>query len=113
MWYLTLSAELINLGGSKCQDGAVFRFHDKDGFNGLLLVHVDDFLCAGNQRFMTDVIGKLLKKYLFSKPVATSRILVGTYHREKTPSISIRRSMLNLSSRFQLAELIKETKSAC
>ena len=72
MWYLTLSAELINLGGSKCQDGAVFRFHDKDGFNGLLLVHVDDFLCAGNQRFMTDVIGKLLKKYLFSKHDACS-----------------------------------------
>ena len=67
-WYASISQFLISVG---CQvslyDKALFSFHHNNKLCGLTLLHVDDFIFSGNQKFLDTVIKPLKKKYEISK----------------------------------------------
>lgn len=60
-WYNRVKTIMLGTGGKVSQvDPAVFYWLDEQGkVKGVLACHVDDFLWAGSQHFVTDVIPKL------------------------------------------------------
>lgn len=62
-WYLRIVQELKSLSGKQLQlDQAVFVWHDNDGnLDGLMVIHVDDFLYGGNNTFGQSVIAEFRK----------------------------------------------------
>ena len=55
-WYQRVVDCLIDLNGTKSKDPAVFYWR-KDG---VLALHVDDFMYAGTEQFLQDVICKVI-----------------------------------------------------
>ena len=49
-------------------DEALFYHHNKNGnLDGLLILHVDDFLVAGSESFLANLPNHLMKRFDFSK----------------------------------------------
>lgn len=67
-WYFSVKEELIRL---KCQqsvlDQALFRFIKGQKLEGIFLLHVDDFLCAGTDRFKKDIVEAIGKRFKVGK----------------------------------------------
>ena len=65
-WFLSSSATLTDLGmAQSLHDSCLFYYHKNDKLQGLLLIHVDDYLSAGTSVFQKEIIDKLRKKYIF------------------------------------------------
>ena len=63
-WYLEVRKSLMNLGVKACVcDEAFFYWHCDGKLCGLMAVHVDDFVNAGNDDFSDGVVGELKRKY--------------------------------------------------
>ena len=77
-WFLSVKKELVQL---KCEqsklDPALFYWHQEGKLEGLFLMHVDDFLWAGSDRFKEDVISLLRFKFHFGKEMDTSFRYIG------------------------------------
>ena len=65
-WFLKISGALISLRGvQSAYDNALFMWHDScNNIIGILAMHVDDFVCSGNEYFEKDIISTLKKKFL-------------------------------------------------
>ena len=48
-------------------DPALFMWHDKNNIIGLIAVHVDDFLCTGENSFLESILTKLQKSFSVGK----------------------------------------------
>ena len=48
-------------------DSCLFYFHHNNKLQGLLLIHVDDYLSAGSALFEKQIMEKLRQKYIFGK----------------------------------------------
>ena len=67
-WYLQVKDELRALGvQSSKYDEAVFFWKNEGKLNGVMAVHVDDFLYCGSKEFELKVITVLKTKFLTSK----------------------------------------------
>ena len=55
----------------------MFYYHNNNKLCGIILLHVDDFVFAGNQKFQTNVIKPLLDKYVISKHEQSSFKYIG------------------------------------
>ena len=74
-WYNSISEFLISIGCIKCKyDPALFYYSINSKLNGLVLLHVDDFLLSGSVHFKNVVVKNILKKYDISK-----HTLAGTF----------------------------------
>ena len=68
-WYTTLKSHLIDAGCKMSRlDKSVFRWYDENKkLAGILVTHVDDVLYAGNTKFKTSIIQRLLKTFKISR----------------------------------------------
>ena len=67
-WYLRLKKTLLDNSFQRCKyDGALFYLIKDSKLIGLVGVHVDDFLCTGDDNFMTNIIPKVLEKFVIGK----------------------------------------------
>lgn len=77
-WFFSVKKELVQL---KCEqsklDPALFYWHQEEKREGLFLMHVDDFLWAGHDRFKEEVISPLRLKFHCGKEMATSFRYIG------------------------------------
>ena len=48
-------------------DNCLFYYRKENKLEGLLIIHVDDYLSAGTEIFQKDIILKLRQKYKFRK----------------------------------------------
>ncbi|CAL4067095.1 unnamed protein product, partial [Meganyctiphanes norvegica] len=56
-WYNKVSCELSALGVTKCSvDNSLFFWHVQNVLEGMVVVHVDDFLWCGTAKFQSQVI---------------------------------------------------------
>ena len=66
-WYNQLRKDIISLGSTVSQlDQAVFYMREAEKLAGVIVLHVDDTLWAGNQSFETNVIRRLTENLLIS-----------------------------------------------
>ena len=78
MWYLKVAAELAKLGvKASLYDKATFMFRDCDRLCGLIIVHVDDFLWAGCDKFAQKVMDPIRKTFKVSKEFSAAFKYVG------------------------------------
>ena len=62
-WYNRVKEELISVGMKKSlYDEALFYYHWEGKLEGIVDVHVDDFILGGTERFHKNVIEKLKSK---------------------------------------------------
>lgn len=67
-WFFTVVDDLKKLGCQQSMlDKAMLRWYKDRKLQGMFLMHVDDFLIAGTNHFMKEVIGPLLEKYKVGK----------------------------------------------
>ena len=67
-WYFRVKEELIRLGCEKSKyDGSLFSYHHECELQGLISLHVDDFMWAGTDSFENDIIKNLKKTFKISK----------------------------------------------
>ena len=67
-WYEEIDEKLEQLGFEKsCQDPALYLYKEDDILEGLIAIHVDDFLHAGTDNFENNIIPKLLKDLVVGK----------------------------------------------
>lgn len=63
-WFLTVKKELLDYGCTQLQlDNSVYVYHSDGKLAGFLVVHVDDFLAAGNAEFEEKVLRRLAEKF--------------------------------------------------
>ena len=76
-WYTKLKADLVSLSMKKSSlDPALFFYVEENNLAGLLCVHVDDILYAGNQTFEEKVVHALKDKIsIGSKEVGTFKYI--------------------------------------
>ena len=68
LFYLRLAEQLQHLGMHKVHsDGAFFTYVKEGKLLGLIALHVDDLMIAGNDQFQADIVSNLKKTFLFSK----------------------------------------------
>ena len=59
-WYHRIKAFVLTNGGKISEiDPSMFTWHENNSVIGVIIVHVDDFLLAGNEKFQNTVIANL------------------------------------------------------
>ena len=67
-WFQSTSAYLLSLGMKQSMgDNCFFYYRKNDKLEGLIIIHVDDYLSAGSDIFQQDIISDLRKRYQFGK----------------------------------------------
>ena len=67
-WFLTVKKKLLSLGCKPLKhDCSVYIYQHESNFSGFLVIHVDDFIIAGNEHFHDNVISKLTQSFEISK----------------------------------------------
>ena len=64
-WYKRVRKELTTLGAKRCSlDPSLFMWYRDGKLEGIISIYVDDFLYAGTQRFVEEVVNNLKNKFL-------------------------------------------------
>ena len=67
-WYERVKSTMTELQGKMSSvDSALFTWHKGNELQGLIAVHVDDFLWSGNAEFQSTIIPKLRKTFTIGK----------------------------------------------
>ena len=67
-WYKSLATFLLSIGCQRSSwDKAMFYYKINNKLCGIMLIHVDDFIIAGNTQFKKDILKRVLEKYDISK----------------------------------------------
>ena len=67
-WFITIKKLLLNLEmNQSLGDSCLFFYRPNSKLEGLILLHVDDFLAAGANTFQKNVLDILLKSFSFGK----------------------------------------------
>ena len=66
LWYMTIKSFLSGLGMSQSRgDSCLFMYRKGAVLEGMILVHIDDFLAAGSKHYEKEVVQKMLEKFKF------------------------------------------------
>ena len=77
-WYNKVSCELSALGVTKCSvDNSLFFWHVQNVLEGMVVVHVDDFLWCGTAKFQAQVIDEITTKFKIGSTGSTSFTYLG------------------------------------
>ena len=75
-WYMALREELLNLGCKQSEiDKGAFRWMSQGVLGGFFILHVDDILTGGVEKFRQEVLDKLILKF----KIGTHNILIFRY----------------------------------
>ena len=78
VWYLRVKEVLLQLGTKlSCYDQALFFYHVNSKLQGVMLCHVDDFLWAGTQCFVENVITPFKMKFSVGQECETCFRYIG------------------------------------
>ena len=67
-WYLSVRDALKNIGVKEClNDSAIYYERQEGNLQGIIALHVDDFIWGGNTNFIEGTIKKLKNKFNFGK----------------------------------------------
>ena len=110
-WYNQFKHELVGLGASvsKLDQAVFFARNAGGGLEGVMVVHVDDTLWAGTDRFETSVIRPLKEKFLVSSEEHNQMRYLGLTISETTAG-----AILNLdhySQRLQEIEVSQQSNN--
>ena len=73
LWYLRINATLIELGLDRISlDQAVYALRVNGELRGILCIHVDDMLWAGDKKFADEVITPLKKRFAISSEFSST-----------------------------------------
>ena len=90
VWYLRVVDELHKLGTESSQYDKAFFMWKKDGVvEGLIVVHVDDFLWTGSGLFFENVICPLKSVFKISKECGSSFKYIGIHISKENESIRL------------------------
>lgn len=105
-WYNSLVSFFKSIGLTKCSiDQALFYHRDETKLNGLVLLHVDDFLTCGNAKFKKDIIRPLLQKYDISKHISGNFVYIGMTVSQDSEGISV--DQFDYASHVKIVQLEK------
>ena len=77
-WFIRVKEELKRLRGKQMQqDQALFVWHDQGEISGVMIIHVDDFVYGGNDKFKSDVIGQFRKIFHIGSEQVTCMRYIG------------------------------------
>ena len=87
-WFLAVKKELEKLGCKQVTgEEALFSKHNDEGLEGLVCLHVDDFICSGKEKFHSEVTEKIQGKFTFGKKEEGSFRFTGLDLKEKEEEI--------------------------
>ena len=67
-WYHQIKAFVLTNGGKVSEiDPSMFTWHENNSLTGVIIVHVDDFLLAGNEKFQNTFIANLWQTFAIGK----------------------------------------------
>ena len=90
MWYLRVVEELGKHGVEVSQyDKATFMFRVKGKLQGIIIIHVDDFLWAGSEIFTDRVMNPIKQSFRISKEEMSAFKYVGVNLEQKDELISL------------------------
>ena len=68
IWYKRVQKFVTDNGGKiSVTDPALFMWYEKKNLIGVICVHVDDFLCSGNEFLFSHITFKLCQTFSFGK----------------------------------------------
>ena len=77
-WYLRVKRKLLSLSVKMCSlDNSLFRWYNNGVLEGLMCIHVDDFLYCGTEAFEKCVIDKIRKEFLVGSSASGAFKYVG------------------------------------
>ena len=77
-WFQSTSEYLLSLGMKQSMgDNCLFYFRKDNKLEGLIVIHVDDYLSAGSDIFQKEIISKLRAKYNFGKISKNNLVYTG------------------------------------
>ena len=76
-WHQRVADSLIDLDGVKSKDPAVFYWRKDGELAGVLALHVDDFIYAGSEKFLEDVMKKVKEEFLIKVEEKTAFTYLG------------------------------------
>ena len=90
-WYNKVHDVMLKLGGKvSVYDNALFLWHDGDNnLLGLLACHVDDFMFAGSDWFLSEVIGNVKKIFQVSSHQLSSFKFLGVNVNQTSQGITV------------------------
>ena len=67
-WYHLIKAFVLTNGGKVLEiDPSMFTWHENNSPNGVIIIHVDGFLFAGNEKFQNTVTANLRQTFAIGK----------------------------------------------
>ena len=82
-------------------DSCLFYYHYNGKLEGILIIHVDDYLSSGSAIFQTNIIEKLRKTYIFGKICQYDFIFTG-FHMRQDDNMDIYINQNNFVENMQL-----------
>ena len=90
VWYLRVKEKLLLLSAKMCSlDNSLFRWYNNGMLEGLMCIHVDDFLYCGTKEFEKCVIEKIRKEFLVGSSASGSFKYLGLNVMPNTEGISV------------------------
>ena len=90
VWYLRVVEELSKLNVHVSPyDKATFTLRNSEGLQGIMIVHVDDFLWAGSDLFISKVINPIKQTFKISKESTAAFKYVGVDLEQNKENISV------------------------
>ena len=87
-WYLRVLDELKSLGGYRSKvDQAMFVWKENNSLIGIMIIHVDDFLCGGTEQFHRNVLGPLRISLTIGSEESSGMKYLGLFIEESDDSI--------------------------
>ena len=76
-WYQRVSDFMIDQGGIRSKDPAILYWKEDDKLVGVLTVHVDDFMFAGDDAFLVNEIAKVRSEFAVKVEFQTNFTYLG------------------------------------
>ena len=93
-WFLSVKEELLKLGCKQSHlDKAVFRWYYQEKLEGVILLHVDDFVLTGSNLFNEHVEKELIKKFKIGRRKSSDFRYVGLKIKKEETGISVNRDL--------------------
>ena len=90
LWYLRVHKELLRLGLENLKlDEAVYIWKQRNVVQGILCIHVDDFMWCGNDEFKRKVIDEFVKIFRISRQTTGSFTYLGLRIRQLADKIVV------------------------
>ena len=76
-WYNTVKQVLLSLGFKMSKAGPSLFYCQNNELEGIITIHVDDLLSAGNEQFLKNTISKIHEKFTVGKECNTAFFYLG------------------------------------